>query len=635
MRRGMCGIAGIVATGNGHRAFGDLAEVSRLLRHRGPDDEGILVYPADGAHRRVALIHRRLSILDLSSTGHQPMESADGRYVIVFNGEIYNYVELRAKLEHLGHRFSSSGDTQVLLAAYAQWGDRVLDRLTGMFAFAILDKFRHRLFLARDPFGIKPLYYAFADGAFTFASELRALLAFSSARRRVDPDRLYRYLRYGLTDEGRGTLIAGIHQLPAANYAEVDIDAPGLPEPTAYWEPQALADDGISFNDAAERLRELFLQNIALHLRSDVPIGTALSGGIDSSSIIAGIRAVAPQAEIHAFSYVPDDPALSEERWIELAAGSARADVHKVRVGARDLRTDLQVLGATQGEPFGSTSIYAQYSVFREAARCGIKVMLDGQGADELLGGYRQYYGARMVSLIRQGRIREARTLLRKIGDLPGVRKSYVIQKVAEHLTPPAAQKYLRKLVGKELMPSWMNQNWFRRAGVIEAALDASRGKQALKEDLVRDLTRTSLPALLRYEDRNSMAFSIESRVPFLTRDMAEFVLRLPEAHIIDDAGTTKAVFRSAMRGLVPDAILDRKDKIGFSTPESEWLQSMDTWARPMFESEAAQSIPALNLPAARALWENTLSGERPFDYQLWRMLNLIQWTMQFGTAYG
>lgn len=618
--------------------------VARSLYHRGPDGGGFLTFAdnrvsisrewQEPERAQTVFVHRRLSILDLHETGDQPMQSADGRFALAFNGEIYNYVELREELERLGHRFRSTGDTEVLLAAYTQWGAAAFRRFTGMFAFALLDTAQRKVLLCRDYFGIKPLYYSLDGETLYFASELPALMEFVPAHRDVDATQLYRYLRYGITDDGSCTLFSNIHQLPAAHYAEIDLDGAIEVRPAAYWDPSIATRNDISFEDAVHEVRRLFLQNIAMHLRSDVPVGSALSGGIDSSAVVAGMRHLDDAVEIHAFSYIASGSPLNEERWVDLLAGHARATVHKVYPEAPELVDELHLLSVAQGEPFRSTSIYAQYRVFQEAKRAGIKVILDGQGADELLAGYRSYLGVRLASLIRSGNIARAGAFFRSCLRQPGVSGSYLVQKAAEYLVPQEIQGPLRRLVGKELMPPWLNESWFRREGVNGEQLCQPRGESLLKSQLLRDVRATSLPALLRYEDRNSMAFSIESRVPFLTPALVEFVLSLPEQYIVGDDGTTKFVFREAMRGIVPDAILDRRDKIGFATPEEQWMRRLDGWIRKLLASDAARSIPALDIARTRDLWEATVEGKRR-DFEIWRALNVIHWSQQFNVVYG
>jgi asparagine synthase (glutamine-hydrolysing) len=619
--------------------------VAGLLQHRGPDDIGYLSYSSAGpecgrqwrplaAPPDVVLLHRRLSILDLSESGWQPMSSHDRRFWMVFNGEIYNFVELREELRAMGYSFRSSSDSEVLLAAYQHWGPECLKRLVGMFALAILDTHTRSLFLARDFFGIKPLYYSVRDGSFAFASEIKALLEFGDNGRKVNPGNVLLYLRHGLSDQGSGTLLSGTKQLPSAHYLEIALDNPTVAEPVRYWEPK-LEPTELTFEAAAEKLRELFLESVRLHLRSDVPIGAALSGGIDSSAIVACMRYVAPSLELHTFSYIADDASVSEERWVDLLTEKVRAHAHKARAKADDLVRDLEALLNTQDEPFSGTSVYAQHQVFRLAKEAGVTVMLDGQGADEMLGGYSYYLGARFASLIRQRRFHDAVQFLRSIKTLPDRSPLHVMLWSAEYLLRTEWQKPLRALTRKETTPRWVKSSWFRKhdAEVVKACY--CPGPDVLRSVLWQTMTETSLPQLLRYEDRNSMAYSIESRVPFLTPQIAEFLLSLPEHYIIAADGTSKAIFRQAMRGIVPDAILDRRDKIGFATPEREWMRTMDNWVVQTLRSEAAAAIPFLDLQAMQREWEAISQGKQSFDHRVWRWINLIHWSEKLQLEYA
>ncbi len=615
------------------------------LRHRGPDDFGYAAYSKGEVHLgrdgvgcvinpEVVLFHRRLSILDLSETGWQPMGTSDERYFIVYNGEIYNYVELRAELEDLGYRFKSRSDTEVLLLAYSCWGLEAFTRFTGMFALAILDTQERKLILARDCFGIKPLYYTWGSESFVFASELKVLLEANLVRKRINPTRLYEYLRYGISDYGSDTLLSGVFQVPSGHYVEISLEGPLQARTVCYWEPGEAERLDISFDDAAKHLRDLFLKNIRLHLRSDVPVGAALSGGIDSSSIVMGMRHLETKLDLHAFSYVAHDESLSEEKWIDVVGKASGAHVHKVRVNSDNLREDFDSLVDSQDEPFGSTSIYAQYCVFREAQRNGIKVMLDGQGADEILGGYRSYMAARLASLVRQNHWQQATEFLLSCSRLPNNNKFSLIMRAADYLFPPFASKPLRRAVGKDVAPTWVNKAWFCSHGVEPKSFNHSHTTDILRESLWKDLTKTSLPALLRYEDRNSMAFSIESRVPFLTPDLVNFVLSLPEEYLIHSDGTAKAVFRAAMRGIVPDCILNRRDKIGFQTPEHRWLTCLASWVQNVLNGTPSDRIPALNLEQVKCDWHDMRQRPERFDSRAWRWVNLIQWTNRFDVSY-
>lgn len=641
----MCGIAGIIGSQGKIDPSRLTGAFLRALAHRGPDDQGWLVQDGAGVHRgrgrcphtsaKTVLVHTRLSILDLSDAGWQPMGTADDRYFIVYNGEIYNYLELRGELEALGHVLHSNTDTEVLLHACAEWGPATLNRLVGMFAFALLDTRERRLFLARDFFGIKPLYYTRTAAGLAFASEIKALLVVPGLTRRVNPTRLFEYLRFGRTDHHDETLFAGIHQLPAAHYLEVSLDHPTDLRLVRYWQADLDSPLDLSFAEATEHVRGLFLNNVRLHLRSDVAVGAALSGGIDSSAIVGAMRQLEPGLSLHAFSYVADDPALSEERWMKLAGSSAGAVLHRVQPTPDELVADLDRLIDLQDEPFASTSIYAQYRVFRLAREAGITVMLDGQGADEMLAGYRWYVAARLGTLLRRGRFLEAARFLRRATRLPGTGgMARVLLQALGLLVPSAFKATGMKLTGNGLTPRWLNAAWFRERGLEPQLAPRVGGANVLRGQLHRTLVETSLPMLLRYEDRNSMSQSIESRVPFLTVPLVDFVLRLPEEYLISRDGTSKSVFRQAMRGLVPDAVLDRRDKIGFVTPEQSWLATLRPWVDQTLRSEAVQRVPALKGEAVRDEWQAVLQGRRPFDFRVWRWLNLIRWAERFDVGF-
>ena len=616
----------------------EMAGLLRGFAHRGPDDQGWLSLERGGALRRardpedvhahVVLLHRRLSILDLSECGWQPMSSPDGRLHIVYNGEIYNFVELRRELQGLGHAFHSSSDTEVLLAAYAQWGAAALERLVGMFGLAILDLEDRSLFLARDCFGIKPLYYTAGPDGFAFASEIRTLLASTGMPRAANPQRVYDYLRLGLTEHGSETMTAGVHQLPAAHWMRVRLDEPTRwPEPVRYWSVPLDERTDLSFAQAAEQLRALVLDSVRLHLRSDVPVGAALSGGVDSSAVVAAIHHLQPHAELHTFTYVADDPAVSDEPWADRMIGRFPVRAHKVRPSADEMVRDLDHLIGVQEEPFASTSMYAQHRVFRLAHEAGIPVTLDGQGADELFGGYYAFRSARLASIARRRQWRKAARFASASAALPGSGMGKLLLRTGGLLIPPGLQAMALGLVRQPLAPSWLNAGWFEDRGVHFRPHWRARGKNVLKERMHRFLTEIHLPALLRFEDRNSMAFSIESRVPFLTPQIAAFAYSLPEEYLVTAEGTTKAVLREAMRGLVPDAILDRRDKIAFNTPEKQWLGALRPWVESVIASEAAREIPVFQNGLLRREWDRVLAGERAFDGRVWRWLNLIRWT--------
>ena len=659
----MCGIVGIVSFDNGLEPQEFVQEMTDSIRHRGPDDEGFTffktggqevwiyggkdtptnVYDADltytpsqpfsgQQHDKVLLTlgHRRLSIIDLSPAGHQPMCTVDGRYWIVYNGEVYNYLELKEELIRKGYSFQSRSDTEVLLNAYAHWGVDALKRLIGMFAFAIYDRQEESLFLARDFFGIKPLYYTIWPGGFAFASEIKALLTLSHVSRTANPQRVYEYLRLGFIDHGGETLISEIQQLPAAHCLRLTLEKSTFPQPVRFWDIDLTVKSNLSFDEAASRVRDLFLKNVELHLRSDVPVGAALSGGIDSSAIVMAMREVQGSSlDLNTFSFVADASEVNEEKWVDMVGRAAGASVFKVRLTQEELLSDLDQLIYMQDEPFTGTSIYAQYRVMRLAKENGIKVLLDGQGADEMLGGYRPYLDARLASLLRQLQWLKACRFLLSLRQYDDYGLRTILMRTGSYFLPSSLRAYLLKLIGMELIPPWLKERWFKDHGVKIAPSERSFSREILREEMYRSLMRQLLIVLLRYEDRNSMAFSIESRVPFLTPELATFLSSLPEDYIIDLNGESKSVFRQAMKGIVPDEILERKDKIGFATPEERWLRHLRPWVESILRSDAAQSIVFFDVAAMERGWQDVFHGRKEFDFTVWRWINFIRWAEQ------
>jgi len=637
----MCGIAGLISEKPISIRRETAQNLMGRLAHRGPDDAGWLAYRTGEISRgqgrpgdletQVLFLHRRLSILDLSAAGRQPMSSKDGKYHLILNGEIYNYLELRAELERAGHRFVSLSDTEVLLAALQEWGTQCLTRVTGMFAFACLDLVQSRVILARDPFGIKPLYYSLTTMGLSFASEIPALLMLPEISRKVDPQRLFDYIRFGLTDHGSDTLFCDIKQLAPGHFCAFSLQDAKL-RSGVYYRAEAGPTFRGNFQEAAEELRSKFLNSVRLHLRSDVPVGAALSGGIDSTSIVCALRRVDEPSDLHVFSYFADDPRLSEESWSRMAAQASRATLHPVYASSADLARNVDRLISIQGEPFGSTTIYAQFKVFEAARDAGIKVMLDGQGADEMLGGYFPFTAARVASLLRGRDYRAALRLLRSASGMPG--RSRLQLMLGQFCIPESLQAWFRPLVGEQLFPAWLTKSWFSARGVSSAGrYSFTRSPDVLKDALVSSLSSTSLPMLLRYEDRNSMAHSIESRVPFLTPELVNLVLSFPEEFIIGPRGETKSVFRKAMEGIAPDPILTRQDKIGFGTPEQAWLERLAPWVARNLERMSASGLEMLNVQRLAEDWAQVRKGERRFDWRIWRWNNLIVWMDQFNVV--
>ncbi len=619
----MCGLAGVFQAGTGHPP--DLADGLKRLHHRGPDDIGqesfVLPYGS------LSLGHTRLSIIDLTQAGHQPMTSPDGRYTIVFNGEVYNYRELRRELA--ASTFRSESDTEVLLACWAAWGTDCLSRLRGMFAFALLDHRAQTLTCVRDGFGIKPLFYSQRAMSFHFASEIPALLSLLPERPPLNLQRSYDYLVFGRYDENGDTFFAGLRQLPPGHMLTVDLASPGKPSLERWWWPSIRERREIGFDQAAVELRERFLDNMRLHLRSDVPLGAALSGGLDSSAVVCAMRHVEPDLPIHTFTYVASGSPLDEEAWADRINRHVGAVPHKVSVTPAELADDLDDMLRTQGEPFGSTSIYAQYRVYRLAREAGVTVTLDGQGADELFAGYIGYPGQRLHSLLDDWRLTEAVHFLSGWSQWPGRSVRQALLTLGSEYCSDSVRGGMLRLLGRTPEPGWLDVEALRAQGVaciwpLRRDLNQDLRGRRLASTLRDCLTRHGLPALLRHGDRNSMRWSLESRVPFLTTDMAEFVLGLPEHYLISPAGETKRLFRAAMRGIVPDEVLDRRDKVGFATPELEWFRALRTKLADWLDGAAQLSF--LNEQACRDEVGDIIEGRRRFSWQAWRLINFCRW---------
>lgn len=625
----MCGIAG--GWWEERRAAGrDVRNALSKMHHRGPDDSGHELI--DFERGTIGLAQTRLSIIDLSSGGHQPMHSRDGRWTIIFNGEIYNYRELRTQLASIGHSFQTDSDTEVLLTAWSHWGSTCLDKLTGMFAFAICDRREQTITCVRDAFGIKPFYYSRTDGGMKFASEIPAILTLLPGKPRLNLQRTYDYLVHGDYDSNEQSFFNDIFHLLPGHLVEFNIASGILGQPKRWWSPKIVENRKVSFTEATKLVRESFLDSISLHLRSDVPLGAALSGGVDSSAVVCALRHLRPSTPIHTFSFIAAESDVNEEHWVDRINSHVGAIPHKVCATSCELVADLDDMITAQGEPFGSTSIYAQYRVFKLAQAHGITVTLDGQGADEMLAGYQGYPGQRILSLLETGHLYAAWSFLNKWAKWPGRSRTEGLKRFLAQATSGSLYTSLRSLNGDEHRPSWLVESFLREQGVSltypEVAPDISvRGRRVMSE-LASSLTTRGVNALLRHGDRNSMRFSIESRVPFLTTDFADLLLSMPEHYLISPEGETKHVFRAALRGIVPDDVLDRKDKIGFATPERDWLLGMSSTVRNWLAEPV--DLPFIDQEQMLIEFDQIICGTRPFTQKIWRWINFLRWCQLF-----
>jgi asparagine synthase (glutamine-hydrolysing) len=613
----MCGIAGLIEFA-GPASRGLLAAMNDRLSHRGPDDHG------EWVEGHVGLANRRLAILDLSAAGHQPMQTADGRFCVAYNGEIYNYVELRSELAASGHRFITSTDTEVLLASYAEWGERCVERFNGMFAFAIWDAPNRRLFAARDRFGEKPFYYHHSAKRFVFASEIKALLVDTQVPRRADEESVARYLLLAHVDGDERTFFEGIRQLAPAH--SLTVDAEGRVCRRRYWDLDLDCEPGPTDSTAnAERFRELLSDAVRLRLRSDVPVGSSLSGGLDSSSLVClmdGMLRRDSGAVQKTFSARYRSGGTDEGVFIQSVVANTNVEAHNIWIEGEDLNGDLERFVYHQDEPVAHTNQFAQWKVMELARDTNVTVLLDGQGADEVLGGYPSpTFGYRYAELLRSGDVmalfRELSAFRRHHGSL-----APAFRYMGAALLPPALRSRIRARVHRR-------SNLSARVGRASAA-NSTRHAPLLRRALYETLTVTSLPSLLRYGDRNSMAFSREARLPFLDHRLVEFVYSLPSDQLVRD-GSTKVLLRRAMSGVIPDLVRDRHDKVGFATPERDWFLGP---LRPRIERELAD-LARRDMLAPHLItdqWRAFVSGHAPSG-NVWRLVNLNLWLQKFVTA--
>lgn len=637
----MCGIAGMARAGGPVDAR-VVKGMTDVVSYRGPDDEG---YGAWGAVANggalpaartmssaggplggggVVLGHRRLAILDPTPAGHQPMGSPDGRYWMVYNGEVYNYLELQAELRARGAVFTTGTDTEVILAAYAAWGPGCLDRFNGMWSFVIYDAVEGVLFAARDRFGVKPFYYAVAGDRFGFGSEIKQLHVAELGSGRADREQVAQFLLYGHVNLSERTCVEGVRQLLPGHAIRWRVaEGVGALRPIRWYDPArttSMRPDG-RLADYQREFEELLEDAVQLRLRSDVPVGSCLSGGLDSSTIVllanGMLRQRSADGRQHTFTSCFADPRFDEWEFATQIVAAAGVNAHRVFADLRCLWDEMPELAWHQDEPFRSTSIYAQWNVMRLARQSGVTVLLDGQGADEVMPGYHTFIPLYLAGLLRSGQP------LRAWHELDRMRRTGILT-----ATEPA-MRTLAKLIYHALGLTGFRRD--RLAGVMrpEHAVVREHPSPMGFQETIHDDLFGSLQSLLRHEDRNSMAFSVEARTPYLDYRLVELFLGMPGVYKMRD-GWTKPFLREAMRGRMPEPVRLRVDKKGFVTPEAAWIGT-----------DAAR-IKSTLLDAASPIGEWVDSGrlrrllaeeEWLRDGTAWRLLSVHFWMTRFGLS--
>jgi asparagine synthase (glutamine-hydrolysing) len=568
----MCGIAGMVRLDGGPVSQPSLFAQTLSLAHRGPDGEAHWISP----NGTVGLGHRRLAIIDLSAAAAQPMRYLD-RFSVTYNGEIYNYLELRDELIGRGHAFRTLSDTEVILAAYAEFGTDCLSRFDGMFAFALWDEERRSLFCARDRFGEKPFYFHYQPGRlFLFASEIKGLFA-AGADSSFNRRSVFDYLAHDVVQNPfhpGETFYQGVHSLEPAHWLLLTQQEEQLVT-RRYWQlARPVERTNVSIAEAADRLRELLNMSVHRRLRSDVSVGSSLSGGLDSSTIVCimqKLRNSQGGTPHRTFSARFSAPELDEGRFIDAVVRATGAQPYSVWPSVEGLARDLDKIVYHQEEPFGGASVYAQWEVMRLAQAHETKVLLDGQGADETMAGYLHFFQPHLKALFtrdRQAFGDELQALVQRHG--ARFPTGWLFR--AEAMMPQAVdalRRFRRSLCGPRL-PSWLSQEFVRP---FKSEDPPFRVFGSLDEALRFFTEGYGLRNLLRYADRNSMAFGREVRLPFLSHELVEFLFTLPDDYKLS-GGWTKKILREATVDILPEVIRLRPDKIGFATPEDAWLAS-------------------------------------------------------------
>ena len=635
----MCGIAGIVALEGFDPAI--LMAMTNLVSYRGPDGRGFVfidvhsgtagecIYNRESSpvlqRPSLGLGARRLAILDLSELGLQPMQIDNGDYWITYNGEIYNYLEIRNELEGQGESFRTHTDTEVILRAYRQWGQDCVKRFNGMWAFAIWDRKQRKLFCSRDRFGVKPFYYFIQDSQVVFGSEIKQILAYPNVPCTANESIVLQYLEQGVQDHSEDTFFAGIRQLLPGHSMTIDLTKPSISvEIARYWELPIKPEEDMPEREAIEQFLMHLQRAVNWRLRSDVPVGSCLSGGLDSSSVVMLASKAKRTKEFHSFSSCFEEPAIDERKYIQEVVCSSGATPHYVFPQAQGFWDDLDSLIWHQDEPFGGTGVYAQWCVMRAARRAGIPVLLDGQGGDEILCGYRKFYIFYLWHLFKRANPRvlpEGMAWIRNVGQNPWNWSS--------------ARRYIPSFHGSK-------QPLFARVGNPELVCANHKSAQvrlgpgaSLRQRQKDDLSCFSIPALLHYEDRNSMAHSVEARVPMLDYELATFTVNCRPSLKLH-GGWTKWILREGMRSVLPEAVRLRKSKLGFSTPQKEWLRKDACGTiRSLIQAPALKIDRILShkkVSAALGAFLDRTPGSLT-EIEAYRVLNLELWARVFAVS--
>ncbi len=653
----MCGIFGVLKLDGQGVNLNRLQNAVNIIKHRGPDDEGYALFETSsgiikecygetsqlkkGSHILsneadsfdLALGFRRLSILDLSPNGHQPFTNNDKSVCLIFNGEIYNYIELRQELLAKGYKFRTGTDTEVILNSYLEWGTDCLSRFNGMWAIALYDAKKDLLFCSRDRFGVKPFYYFHNEKYFVFASELKSIIEYfrddPTFTKKLNEDIVYDYLLNNFVDHTARTFISGINHLPPSNYITFENKKFNTGK---YFTLGVNKEIGSYENEVFDGLKNtyssLLKDAVNLRLRADVPVGTCLSGGLDSSSITSIISNIiiseGAREQIgdrqKTFSAVYDDELYDERKFIERIVKESECASHYVFPDKADFVKEAEDFIFQLDEPVAGTSPYAQWNVMRLARENGVTVLLDGQGADESLGGYEVYFGFLYSNLFRNGNyvslLTEVLKNFRKGMEISSRGLKYYLTQKSGNLKSTTAGYYKSEFINRH-----------KDRNVL-----SYRTTDNLNVKLYEDLTSYILPSLLRYEDRNAMRFSIESRTPFLDYRLVKLLFETEGIYKIHN-GWSKWILRNAMNGKLPDEIAWRRDKKGFPTPERNWMMKLKDDFIQTMKNDRSGVAKLFEMQKIISDYDRICTDPNIKSHFLWKIYNLVKWCRLYGVT--
>jgi len=601
----MCGITTLINLNKESVEESLLKSMNDLIAHRGPDDDGFYTF------QNVGLGHRRLSIIDLSLDGHQPMKCLD-KYVIIFNGEIYNYLEIRIELIALGYQFKTKTDTEVIVSAYNEWGINCLQKFNGMWAFLILNIENQELFISRDRFGVKPLYYGNNGKYFAFGSEIKQILKIVNPK--LNSNTLADYLVSGLIEHKNDTFFKEVRSFPAGHFMVYQLQT-GVHSFERYYEIKKREEiENLDEIDAINLYKETFLSSVQLRLRSDVKVGTCLSGGLDSSWIAALASRLYNRESNQKFTAITAQSILKcndETSYAEMVAKESPIDWLVIRPEPDDFRNNIDKVIYCQEEPFGTPSVFMQHFVMKMSKDANCTVLLDGQGGDETLLGYERYFT----------------TYLQSLPNNQAIIEFYKLQKNSK-LNYKELLLYLFYFTNAGFRKnnlanrySFLNKSIFDKVSWDQIDIIANASSNVFELQKL-EIESTCLPHLLKYEDRNSMWYGIEARLPFLDYRLVEIGLNIKPAYKIKN-GWSKNISRIATRNLLPKEIRWRKNKFGFESPDEIWLANTNFFKKAIMES------PIINSLSSKKNIEKQIKDKT----KLWRLYNIAKWEKLFNVS--